>query len=184
MSVLQPKSEVLGRIQHSFHNFLRIESRRINITCFFEEIPMKFPGGTFEVVPPSSARLQGYNHIGIHKNHRDLGKFNDTEEFAYKSVVYELRIWLEKFRATKPSPSQAHQAPMPVEMAGSGVGNAFAVRQLQDVSNSPIDIPGPFELQTHLAELQEAQAGMGQSERREEAPKTNPEQNFPRPIYK
>ena len=59
--VLTRDSEVLARIQDSFHALLmarrKDESSMIEITCFYEELPTKQYG---MVVPKHSAILPGY----------------------------------------------------------------------------------------------------------------------------
>ena len=46
LQALQPESEVLARIQDSFHSILRARDKdnSIEITCFYEELPTKFFG--------------------------------------------------------------------------------------------------------------------------------------------
>lgn len=43
VSVLRPGSEILARIQDGFHTLLRQrrnEESQINVTCFYEELPL------------------------------------------------------------------------------------------------------------------------------------------------
>lgn len=58
LAVLDPGSEVLASIQNRFHHVLRIrqaEGTAIEVTCFFEELPVSPIG---EVKPPLSILLR------------------------------------------------------------------------------------------------------------------------------
>ncbi|KAL2152254.1 hypothetical protein VTH82DRAFT_5438 [Thermothelomyces myriococcoides] len=92
LGVLQRESEVLARIQDGFHtiaNALREEEgqKRIEITCFYEELPLPVIGQ--QVVPQHSALLPGYIQIGINSDHIGIARFVKTQiALAY---VYWLR---------------------------------------------------------------------------------------------
>ena len=86
VSVLQPGSETLARVQDDFHALLRLrvnEGSEIAITCFFEELPLPVVGKVkltmdpyfqscvdcIQVVEMDSAIIPGYASYGIHANH-------------------------------------------------------------------------------------------------------------------
>ncbi|KAF2234938.1 hypothetical protein EV356DRAFT_532485 [Viridothelium virens] len=96
VEVLESDSEVLARIQDSFHTMIRArnqdEYQPIHITCFYEELPLR---GVGIVVPSHSAILPGYIPIGIHANHMDMTKFNDADDPGFKAVVGELHRWVK-----------------------------------------------------------------------------------------
>ncbi|OCK93821.1 TPR-like protein [Cenococcum geophilum 1.58] len=97
VQVLKTDSEVLARIKEDFHALLRrrIEAgnRRIDITCFYEELPLPDVG---EVVPKNSAILPSYNSIGIHNNHMDMTEFRSEDDDGFTQVAGELRRCLKK----------------------------------------------------------------------------------------
>ncbi|KAL5382184.1 hypothetical protein PMIN06_010645 [Paraphaeosphaeria minitans] len=94
LDVLKIESEVLERVQNSFHTMIRARSRKglapIEITCFYEELP--FPG-VGVVVPAHSAILPGYIPIGIRSNHMDMTKFEGVDDPGFVFVAGELRRW-------------------------------------------------------------------------------------------
>ena len=70
VGVLKPGSEMLSTIQNSFHGILRKRKdagSEIDITCFYEELPMPSIG---LIVPQSSATIPGYSKYSIHANHK------------------------------------------------------------------------------------------------------------------
>lgn len=95
LAVLKSDSEVLERVQNSFHIMIRSRSQDglppIEITCFYEELPLP---GVGIVVPSHSAILPGYIPIGIHSNHIDMTKFEDVEDPGFVAVTGELRRWI------------------------------------------------------------------------------------------
>ncbi|KAL9064370.1 MAG: hypothetical protein Q9161_008926 [Pseudevernia consocians] len=77
VSVLQPGSEMLARIQDGFHGLLRMrrdEGSEIALTCFFEELPLPVVG-------------------------KDMTKFNDRDDDGYTKIVGELRRWVKGLQA-------------------------------------------------------------------------------------
>ncbi|KAJ4304789.1 hypothetical protein N0V90_000317 [Kalmusia sp. IMI 367209] len=97
LATLRSDSEVLERIQHSFHTMIRSRGHdglpSIEITCFFEELPLL---GVGTVVPSHSATLSGYIPIGIRSNHMDMTKFKSAEDPGFIAVAGELRRWCEE----------------------------------------------------------------------------------------
>lgn len=117
VQTLREDSEVLARIQSGFHTMIRARAdqqtyRSLNITCFFEELPLIGIGEvsitfvvTFrslnrvlKVVPKHSAILPGYTSIGIHENHIGMTKFEIEDDPGYVSVVGELRRWVKELK--------------------------------------------------------------------------------------
>ncbi|UKZ79212.1 hypothetical protein TrVFT333_006962 [Trichoderma virens FT-333] len=96
IEVLQRESEVLARIQDGFHNMVmarNTEGQPIEISCFFEELPLQ---GIGQVVPQHSAILPGYIPIGIHGNHMDMTKFASKDDPGFVAVCGELRRWIRE----------------------------------------------------------------------------------------
>ncbi|OAT05042.1 hypothetical protein BDBG_16392 [Blastomyces gilchristii SLH14081] len=60
---------------------LRESGRRLDVTCFFEELPLPVAG---KVVSKESATLEGYNSISIHANHSDMVKFSSADDNGFK----------------------------------------------------------------------------------------------------
>ncbi|KAM7208426.1 sesB-related regulatory, partial [Rhypophila decipiens] len=126
VEVLRRDSEVLARIQDSFHTMIMARSKEglppIEITCFYEELPL--PGVGF-VVPKDSAILPGYIPIGIHGNHRDMAKFTGPDDPGFMAVCGELRRWIRDANAAE----RRHVNPLPardLDMEGQrGTGNQF-----------------------------------------------------------
>ena len=95
LSILQTGSEVLARIQSDFYSMLRKfseDGRCLNITCFWESLPMPHVG---TIVARASASLAGYNAISIHADHRDMVRFQNEEESGFLGVVGELKRWAD-----------------------------------------------------------------------------------------
>ncbi|RFU24235.1 hypothetical protein B7463_g12105, partial [Scytalidium lignicola] len=97
LEVLQGESEVLARIQDSFHTMIKAGRedglRPIEITCFFEELPLP---GVGVVVPSHSAILPGYVPIGIHSTHIGMTKFERGDDPGFTAVAGELRRWVKE----------------------------------------------------------------------------------------
>ncbi|KAK3896423.1 sesB-related regulatory [Staphylotrichum tortipilum] len=96
VEVLKRDSEVLARIQDGFHTMVLArgkEGQRIEISCFFEELPLP---GIGQVVPQDSAILPGYIPIGIHSNHMDMTKFASVDDPGFLAVCGELRRWTKQ----------------------------------------------------------------------------------------
>ncbi|KUJ07385.1 uncharacterized protein LY89DRAFT_365096 [Mollisia scopiformis] len=105
LAVFEKESEVLARVQDEFHTMVRSRNQErlqpIEITCFFEEIPLP---GVGVVVPKDSAILPGYIPIGIHSNHMDMTKFEREDEPGFIAITGELRRWIKEL--TVPSRQQ------------------------------------------------------------------------------
>ncbi|GAB1314018.1 Tetratricopeptide-like helical (Fragment) [Madurella fahalii] len=98
VEVLKRDSEVLARIQDSFHAMVMARTRDgqpIQITCFYEELPLQ---GVGLVVPQDSAILPGYIPIGIPSNHMDMARFERADNPGFVAVCGELRRWARELR--------------------------------------------------------------------------------------
>ncbi|KAF4443335.1 hypothetical protein FACUT_1392 [Fusarium acutatum] len=93
LDVLQINNQYLEFIQASFLSMLRDldkKGRPLQITCFFEELPMR---GIGTIVSKESASLEGYSAFSIHANHSDMAKFGSAEESGFKRLLGELVRW-------------------------------------------------------------------------------------------
>ena len=135
LQVLKTDSEVLAHIQDSFHTMIRSRAGAtlppIDITCFYEELPLPGVGTvspptfyslrtltSLQVVPSHSAILPGYIPIGIRSNHMDMTKFENADDPGFAIFAGELRRWVKHLAATENTgvpeviaaqPSQAEQ---------------------------------------------------------------------------
>ncbi|KAL8364903.1 hypothetical protein RB595_003946 [Gaeumannomyces hyphopodioides] len=94
MEILETKDQFLESIQGRFLDMIREQresGRRLEVTCFFEELPLPFAG---TVVPKESATFEGFTSISIHANHRDMVKFSSEEENGFKRLLGELSRWV------------------------------------------------------------------------------------------
>ncbi|EAQ83088.1 hypothetical protein CHGG_10906 [Chaetomium globosum CBS 148.51] len=92
VEVLKRDSEVLARIQDGFHTMVQArvkEGQPIEISCFFEQLPL--PG-----IGQDSAILPGYIPIGIRNNHMDMTKFASVNDPGFQDVCGELRRWIKE----------------------------------------------------------------------------------------
>jgi protein SERAC1 len=63
---------------------LREGGKRLEVTCFFEELPWPVVG---KVVSKESATLEGYNSISVHANHINMVKFGSAEDNGFKRFL-------------------------------------------------------------------------------------------------
>ncbi|KAI0026033.1 putative SesB-related regulatory protein [Xylariomycetidae sp. FL0641] len=122
LKVLKRDSEVLSRIQSGFHALLRaqqrIASHPLEITCFYEELPIQ---GVGEIVPKDSAVIYGYPAIGIHHDHRGMARFDSKDDPGFASVVGELRRWIEYIEYGPPGSPKQHDQRTPQPSSQEGV---------------------------------------------------------------
>jgi hypothetical protein len=85
LKILETDDQFLESIRE-----LREGGRRLEVTCFFEELPLPVVG---KVVSKESATLEGYNPISIRANHRDMVKFGSAEDNGFKRLLGELIRW-------------------------------------------------------------------------------------------
>lgn len=98
LQILETDNQLLESIQERFWAMireLREGGRSLEVTCFFEELPLPLVG---QVVSKESATLEGYNSISIHANHSDMVKFGSAEDNGFRRLLGELMRWEEQVR--------------------------------------------------------------------------------------
>lgn len=74
----------------TFGRWSRNYERMVEVTCFFEELPLPVAG---KIVSKESATLEGYSSFSIHANHSDMVKFGSANENGFKRLLGELMRW-------------------------------------------------------------------------------------------
>lgn len=98
LKILETDDQLLEAVQVDFWSMvreLREGGRRIEVTCFFEELPLDVVG---KVVSKESATLEGYSSISIHGNHGDMVKFNSANDNGFRRLCGELIRWASDVR--------------------------------------------------------------------------------------
>lgn len=93
LEVLRTDGQLLESIQVKFWSMVREQresGRRLNVSCFFEELPLPVVG---QVVSKESATLEGYTSVSVHANHRDMVKFKTENDNGFKRLVGDLMRW-------------------------------------------------------------------------------------------
>ncbi len=93
LDILETDNQLLESIQVDFSHMIRgllARGRRLDVTCFFEELPMPVVG---KVVSKESATLDGYTSISIHANHRAMAKFSSAEDTGFTRLLGVLTSW-------------------------------------------------------------------------------------------
>jgi protein SERAC1 len=97
--VLHPNDSLLQALHTDFMNMLHAcpanEGRELQVSCFFEELPMPILG---KVVSQSSATIPGYTARSIHGNHRDMVRFGTEGATGSRRIVAELRRWVQEIQ--------------------------------------------------------------------------------------
>ncbi|KAJ9131272.1 Kinesin light chain [Coniochaeta hoffmannii] len=131
VAVLQSESEVLARIQDSFHTMVMAQARDgsglIEISCFYEELPLP---GVGQVVPQHSAILPGYIPIGIRSNHMDMARFAAADDPGFVAVCAELRRWIRQLDGAEGrhrGPASRQEESPPDVLEGSQSSSRFLV---------------------------------------------------------
>lgn len=98
VSTLEKEAPHLNELQKRFVNLLekRKEGVAIEVTCFFEELPMPVVG---TIVPEQSATIHGYEGIGIHADHSGMTKFGSDDSEGYRRVRGEVQRWVAQIEA-------------------------------------------------------------------------------------
>jgi protein SERAC1 len=102
LTILETDDQLLESVQVRFLGMirdLREGNRRLEVTCFFEELPLLVVG---KVVSKESATFAGYTPISIHANHRDMVRFASSDETGYKRVLGELTRWVMELPSSIP----------------------------------------------------------------------------------
>jgi len=100
LEILETDNQFLESIQVRFWAMireLREGGRRLEVTCFFEELPLAL-AGVGKIVSKESATLEGYNSFSIHANHRDMVRFGSVGDNGFKRLLGELIRWESQIR--------------------------------------------------------------------------------------
>ncbi|OAG43666.1 hypothetical protein AYO21_02252 [Fonsecaea monophora] len=114
LKILELDDQLLESVQVEFLAMirdLRESNRRLEVTCFFEELPFPVVG---KVVSKKSATFAGYNPIGIHANHRNMVRFASSDETGFKRVLGELTRWEMELRSSTQNEPSSAQSDEPV----------------------------------------------------------------------
>ncbi|KAH8893361.1 hypothetical protein GQ53DRAFT_684995, partial [Thozetella sp. PMI_491] len=93
LEILETDNQLLEDIQVKFWQLMREQregGRRLEVTCFFEELPLPVAG---TVVSKESATLEGYTSLSIHANHKDMVRFASADDNGFKRLLGELTRW-------------------------------------------------------------------------------------------
>jgi len=121
LAVLKSDSEVLERIQGTFHTMIRARNQNglapLEITCFYEQLPLP---GVGTVVPMHSAILPGYIPIGIRQNHMGMTKFGALDDPGFVAVAAEIRRWARALGASADESSRTRESAWNPSSPGAG----------------------------------------------------------------
>lgn len=112
LEILETDNQFLESIQVRFWSMvreLREAGRSLEVTCFFEELPLPVVG---KVVSKESATLEGYSSFSIHANHVDMVRFGSVEDTGFTRLLGELVRWKSQI-----TDSVASQPRRPMEEA-------------------------------------------------------------------
>ncbi|KAF5661986.1 P-loop containing protein [Fusarium denticulatum] len=116
LRILETDDKYLQSIQDRFWSMVREQQksgRDLEITCFFEELPLSRVG---KVVSRDSATFEGHKAISIHANHSDMVNFSSEDDNGFKRLLGELVRWESQII----SGSDAKRASPPMEEARVG----------------------------------------------------------------
>jgi len=102
LKILETDDQLLESVQVRFLGMirdLRESNRRLEVACFFEELPLL---GVGKVVSKESATFAGYNSLGIHANHSNMVRFASPEETGFTRVLGELTRWEMELQSSAP----------------------------------------------------------------------------------
>lgn len=105
LEILRTNDQTLELIQINFWSMIREQrerGRKIEVTCFFEELGVR---GVGPVVSKDSATLESYALMSIHANHANMVKFASAEDNGFKRVVGVLGRWESQIGMTDNSSS-------------------------------------------------------------------------------
>ncbi|KAK3359163.1 Alpha/Beta hydrolase protein [Lasiosphaeria hispida] len=124
LQLLETDNQLLESIQVRFWSMireLREDGRRLEVTCFFEELPLPVIG---TVVSKESATLEGYSAFSIHANHGDMVRFRSVEDNGFKRLLGELVRWKSQLGGASAAASRPASTPM-LLTSGSSYYNHF-----------------------------------------------------------
>ncbi len=70
----------------------RESGRRLEVTCFYEELPMMVG----VIVSKESATLEGQNAMSIYANHTNMVRFASEGDDGFKRLLAELMRWISQ----------------------------------------------------------------------------------------
>lgn len=156
LKVLRSSDQYLESVQLRFLTMIRDlqqSDRRIEITCFYEELPLPVVG---KVVSKESATFAGYNMTSIHANHRDMVRFSNGNETGFQRLLGELVRWVAEIRDANISQKpQAREflspSPQPRASASSlGKHHSYSTISIfQKDDESDLGRPLPAEVRHH-----------------------------------
>ena len=88
---LNPRSEAMLAVNEDFQQMLMHKDISIHVWCLYEEDPMAVVG---KVVPDTSAILKQYPNSSVKANHKEMTKFNGSDDPGFHSVKGILTEWL------------------------------------------------------------------------------------------
>ncbi|KAI1412286.1 hypothetical protein F5Y13DRAFT_199892 [Hypoxylon sp. FL1857] len=94
LDILRADNELLKSSQMRFWSMLRglrESGRKVEATCFYEELGMPVVGF---VVPKESATVESFQAISIHANHSGMAKFASEDDNGFQRVHGELERWM------------------------------------------------------------------------------------------
>ncbi|OBT86412.1 hypothetical protein VE02_05291 [Pseudogymnoascus sp. 03VT05] len=100
LEVLETNNQLLESVNVRFWSMVRGQresGRRLEISCFFEELPLPVVG---HIVSKESATLEGYTSVSVHANHSDMVKFRTENDNGFKRLVGDLMRWEGETRST------------------------------------------------------------------------------------
>ncbi|RDW84011.1 uncharacterized protein DSM5745_04337 [Aspergillus mulundensis] len=92
LGVLERHSEVLESVGGDFMGWVNNKRGRIQLACFYEELPVGMPVNA-RVVEPESAKIAGWLEQSIHANHMDMARFSGPDDEGYQRVADVLIRW-------------------------------------------------------------------------------------------
>lgn len=138
LEILETENQLLGSIQVRFWSMvreLREAGRRLEVTCFFEELPMPIVG---MIVAKESATLEGYSAVSIHANHQDMVRFRSADDNGFQRLLGELVRWESQIRETASNtPLQVGEAPgRPVSQSFNSYGTGSQFNSVLGAQNN------------------------------------------------
>jgi hypothetical protein len=141
IDLFDPKSEVLARVQASFHERIRSRSEDEHhpmwLFVFYEDREMVVLGKSFMIVPKESAIIYGYGHASLPADHSAMTKFARKSDPGYERVKNKLLSWTRELEKPISRPLAAADATRQIEIGGSSfAGTIQAGGNVQQIGNN------------------------------------------------
>ena len=155
LKTLETDGQFLESIQVRFWSMireLREAGRRLEITCFFEELPLPMVG---LVVSKESATLEGYSSMSIHANHSNMVKFGSAKDTGFERLLGELVRWESQINDSAASqPTRPKEALQVSKVASSSFHEhdpelQFDAPWRYERSHPSAILPGHMAIRTH-----------------------------------